>query len=46
MKWEVKMGKETHKDQKPFVAWFKDLSIDDVPWWGVRMPAWGRCTVI
>ncbi|WP_020585216.1 phosphoenolpyruvate synthase [Desulfobacter curvatus] len=36
------MGKDTHKDQKPFVAWFKDLSIDDVPLVGGKNASLGE----
>lgn len=36
------MGKETHTDQKPFVAWFKDLSIDDVPLVGGKNASLGE----
>ncbi|HBT88131.1 phosphoenolpyruvate synthase [Desulfobacter sp.] len=36
------MGKNTHKDQKPFVAWFKDLSIEDVPLVGGKNASLGE----
>ncbi|MCG8548938.1 MAG: phosphoenolpyruvate synthase [Desulfobacterales bacterium] len=36
------MGKKRHKDQKPFVAWFKDLSIDDVPLVGGKNASLGE----
>ena len=36
------MGKDTHKDQKPFVAWFKDLTIDDVPLVGGKNASLGE----
>jgi len=36
------MGKDTHKDQKPLVAWFKDLSIDDVPLVGGKNASLGE----
>nr|WP_319392106.1 phosphoenolpyruvate synthase [uncultured Desulfobacter sp.] len=36
------MGKNTHKDQKPFVAWFSDLSIDDVPLVGGKNASLGE----
>nr|WP_319490283.1 phosphoenolpyruvate synthase [uncultured Desulfobacter sp.] len=36
------MGKNTHKDQKPFVAWFNDLSIDDVPLVGGKNASLGE----
>jgi pyruvate,water dikinase len=36
------MGKNTHKDQKPLVAWFNDLSIDDVPLVGGKNASLGE----
>ena len=36
------MGKNTHKDQKPLVAWFSDLSIDDVPLVGGKNASLGE----
>jgi pyruvate,water dikinase len=36
------MGKDTHKGQKPFVAWFNDLSIDDVPLVGGKNASLGE----
>ena len=36
------MGKDTHKDQKPLVAWFNDLSIDDVPLVGGKNASLGE----
>ena len=36
------MGKDKHKDQKPLVAWFKDLTIDDVPLVGGKNASLGE----
>ena len=36
------MGQDAHKDQKPLVAWFKDLSIDDVPLVGGKNASLGE----
>nr|WP_321401076.1 phosphoenolpyruvate synthase [uncultured Desulfobacter sp.] len=36
------MGKNTDKDQKPFVVWFNDLSIDDVPLVGGKNASLGE----
>ena len=36
------MGKDTHKDQKPFVVWFKDVTIDDVPLVGGKNASLGE----
>ena len=36
------MGKDEHKNQEPFVAWFKDLSIDDVPLVGGKNASLGE----
>src|SRR6056297_2019265 len=36
------MGQDEHKDQKPLVAWFKDLSIDDVPLVGGKNASLGE----
>ncbi len=36
------MEKSTHKHQKPFVVWFKDLTIDDVPLVGGKNASLGE----
>jgi pyruvate,water dikinase len=36
------MGKDTYKDQTPLVAWFNDLSIDDVPLVGGKNASLGE----